>query len=335
MSRWRHWLYHPVNAVSQSLRWRYDKHINAQLPHLIGTEAFSPELFRLACERYNVREIVVAGEYGPMQGAANDHFIMPEYMGTGSYDRERTRFLRTKLSGGGSFLDIGANVGMYTVALAANPSVQCIAFEPEPGNFRALETNVRRNCIHQNVICQRVAVMETAGEVTFELSRDNTGDHRVRAVSIAPSLQGEDEREVITVRADRLERLLMGIELRTPLIAKIDVQGAELSVIRSSGAVLDSIDLMILEFWPYGLRRMGATVDALLAILGDHFPFAGYSPWDKGLPSEIAPFDVVAQKARLVDPTDADSFAELFLVRRQPIDFYRDRFGDGAGGYRP
>lgn len=289
--------------------------IGSKIRRLIGGERLSPESFRLACRHYNVLELIVDGAYGPMQGAASDQFIMREYMREGSFDSERVRFLRTSLGDGGSFLDIGANIGMYTVALAVNPKVRCIAFEPEPNNFRALENNVGRNCVHHNVICHRVAVMESPGEVLFELSPDNTGDHRVR---ISGRASGSHEgTNVITIAAERLDRLLAGAALPPPLIAKIDVQGAELSVLRAAGALLTSIDVMILELWPYGLRQMGATADALLGILREHFPFGGYTPWDRGIPPRITSFETMAAATRSLDPGKSDDFADLFLMRNE------------------
>jgi FkbM family methyltransferase len=287
------------------------------LRRLIDTDAFSPEVFRLACDKLNVREVVVQGEYGKMQGSAVDPFLMPEYMKSGTYDGERIQFLRSQLRSGGLFLDIGANVGWYTVALAANPAVQCIAFEPEPNNFWMLRSNVARNCAYGNVVCHQIALMEAPGEVILELAPENTGDHRVRLPIAAQSLQGETSRKTIKVFADRLDNKLVGVQLKNPLIAKIDVQGAELMVLRSADTILKSIDLMVLEFWPYGLRRMGSGADTLLDILRNHFPFACYAPWGKGLPSEVVPFDFTAQKARGLNPNNPDDFADLILTRRQ------------------
>jgi len=329
MSGWRHWLRHPVCALAHSLRVRYETYTNTKheakmrsmtllLRRLIETEIFSPEFFRLACQKFKVREMVVEGEYGPMQGAVLDRFIMAQYMEQGTYDREAVQFLKTQLRDGGLFLDVGANVGMYTIPLAANPNVQCIAFEPEPNNFLALQSNVARNCLHGNVICHQMAVMEAPGEITFEISPDNTGDHRIRHSTDVTDLLGEAARETITVRADRLDRLLRGVALESPVVAKIDVQGAELNVLRSAGAVLNSIDVMILEFWPYGLRRMGEKPDTLLAILREHFPFAGYTAWGRRLPLEIAPFEVAAENVRSIRFSDAEDFVDLVLMRHEP-----------------
>jgi FkbM family methyltransferase len=326
-----HWLHRPKrtlrNKSYQAKKWvgRLLGNLSANsnivsselLRRLMDTDAFSPEFLRSAFNKFNVREVVVEGEYGHMQGSAVDVFIMPEYMKTRTYDEERILFLRTQLLSGGLFLDIGANVGMYTVALAANPAVQCIAFEPEPNNFRMLQSNVARNCAYANVLCHHIALMDSPGETIFELAPQNTGDHRIRLPNAAPSLQGEASRKTIKVCGDRLDNRLAGLELKKPLVAKIDVQGAELMVLRSAGAILKSIDLMILEFWPYGLRRMGAGGDAILDLLQNHFPLASYAPWGKGLPCETVPFELTAQKARALNPNNPGDFADLILTRHQ------------------
>jgi FkbM family methyltransferase len=332
-SRWMHWLNNRNRAYRikayQAKMWfgRLLGNLSANstpistalLRRLVDTNAFSSELFRSACQKFNVSEVVVQGEYGQMQGSAVDPFIMTEYMKTGRYDGERIQFIRTKLRSGGLFLDIGANVGMYTVAIAANPAVKCIAFEPEPSNFRMLRSNVARNCAYGNVLCHHVALAEAPGEVTFELSPENTGDHRIRIQTAAPALQGESSRKTMKVYADRFDNKMAGVELRKPLVAKIDVQGAELMVLRSADAILQSIDLMVLEFWPYGLQRMGAGSEALLDILRQHFPFASSTSWGSSLPRELVPFELTAQKARTLNPENPDDFFDLILTRRSAV----------------
>jgi FkbM family methyltransferase len=305
-----------ARRISRGLRHPGKSIVRLLLRQLMNSDTFSPEFFRSACKKFNVCEVVVQGEYGLIQGSATDRFIVPEYMQTGTYDGDRIEFLRAQLGSGGLFLDIGANIGMYTVALAANPSVQCIAFEPEPKNFRMLQRNVALNCAHGNVVCHRIALMDAPGEVTFELSPQNTGDHRIRLPIAGHSLQGETSRRTITVNADRLDNKLSGVELKHPLIAKVDVQGAELMVLRSAESVLRSIDVMVVEFWPYGLRRMGGGANTLLDILRDHFPFAAYAPGGKGLPSEVVPFEVTAEKVATLNPDSPDDFADIILTRR-------------------
>jgi FkbM family methyltransferase len=59
---------------------------------------------------------------------------------------------------GGTYLDIGANIGLTTIPIAQLPDVQCIAFEPAPENFRNVQANVRANCDPGKVCTTRALV---------------------------------------------------------------------------------------------------------------------------------------------------------------------------------
>jgi hypothetical protein len=53
--------------------------------------------------------------------------------------------------------------------------------------------------------------------------------------------------------------------LKGPVILKCDVQGAEADVLAGAARLLKLVDVVIIEFWPYGLKRFGTDFEELLS----------------------------------------------------------------------
>lgn len=70
-------------------------------------------------------------------------------------------------AGSGTYLDIGANIGLTTIPVAQNPRVACKAFEPAPHNFRYLSHNVAANCPHGNVDLFNLALFDRRATMTM------------------------------------------------------------------------------------------------------------------------------------------------------------------------
>src|SRR5262249_36832247 len=82
----------------------------------------------------------------------------------GIYEPAETRFVEANVPRGGCVLDIGANIGYYTLlfARAVGPAGRVFAFEPEPENFDLLRQNVRSNG-YENVRMENLAVADENG----------------------------------------------------------------------------------------------------------------------------------------------------------------------------
>jgi FkbM family methyltransferase len=122
------------------------------------------------------------------------------------------------------FVDVGANVGSYTVLASGVVGATTIAVEPSPAAFAVLEDNVRLNGITERVEAHNIAVGREEGTVAFTLGHD-TGNH---VVSLG---QEAKEQETALVSQVPLGELLGG---RTPALIKLDVEGYEAEVL--SGA---------------------------------------------------------------------------------------------------
>lgn len=158
------------------------------------------------------------------------------------------------------FVDCGANLGWYSV-LAGTLGAKVVACEPLPMNAALLRTNVTQNDLTALVEIHELALGSVEGVGTLRLSIDNQGDHRL----VPSGATMTTEREEVEVPVRTLDEVLNG---RIPTVMKIDTQGSEVAILR--GGVQGwsrSTIVLILEFWPYGLERCGASADDLLDLL--------------------------------------------------------------------
>jgi FkbM family methyltransferase len=173
-----------------------------------------------------------------------------------------THYFQSTLRPGDVAIDVGANIGYYTLLFAkcVGAAGHVHSFEPDPTNFRLLSRNVTHNG-YRNVTLHHCAVWSELSELRLYLSDDNRGDHR--------SYASEEARESIAIEAVRLDDALAAIP-RVDLI-KMDIQGAEFHALRGMQALLErNPDVRLaMEFWPGGLARAGGSAQALLDLLTD------------------------------------------------------------------
>lgn len=156
-------------------------------------------------------------------------------------------------------IDIGANLGHICIPVVRQGhAASAIAFEPEPANHRLCLANILINDLTDRIVLHRTALGAKQGEsLTFELSKDNFGDHRVR-VSASDGEYSERARQVISVPSTTLDSFFP--EPLSPLntLLWIDVQGYEGQVLEGAQQMLARKLPIGVEFWPYGQARAGS-----------------------------------------------------------------------------
>jgi FkbM family methyltransferase len=153
-------------------------------------------------------------------------------------------------------LDVGANIGTICIpAIKRGIFKRAESFEPEPRNFALLAANVRLNGLGDKIALHNLALSDTeGGELEFELSEKNYGDHRIRIIDKG-GLFDEANREVIRVRCTTLDAFnTAGISANSTLIW-MDTQGFEGYILNGARKLLQSRIPMVIEFWPYGMQR--------------------------------------------------------------------------------
>jgi FkbM family methyltransferase len=173
---------------------------------------------------------------GPLRG----RWWLPQSRGKmlrilwGTYEREQSRIFQEHVPAGATVLDIGAHVGYYTLlsSVLVGMNGHVCAFEPNPANHAFLQRHVALNHL-DNVTVENAAVSDRNGTGSFAFG---TGSGTGR-LSAAGALR------VRTVRLDDFcrERALQ------PGFLKIDVEGAELAVLRGAGDVVRSRPVIFLS----------------------------------------------------------------------------------------
>jgi FkbM family methyltransferase len=188
-------------------------------------------------------------------------------------------FQRMFAGEGGTYLDIGANIGLTTIPIAQNRMVRCLAFEPEPVNVANLRENIRRNVPEGNVEIHQIALFDRMETLKFGLNPGgNLGDHRV-------VLDSSTDRRTISIEAFPLDSL--DIQVRRPLGVKIDTQGAEPFVIRGGRKLLSQADLCVMEYDPALIARMGGDPAIVVDFVGE-FSQVALLPGDVDAEPEFA-----------------------------------------------
>lgn len=143
----------------------------------------------------------------------------------GSFEPLSLALARQIMSGGGTFLDVGANIGLFTCSLATLPDVSCIAVDASPTAFTKLQDNLRRNT-SARITAVNAALGDKRSFVNLVPPRPgNLGTSRVAS---APST--DQPRECVVCLP--LDELLAGLHVQAIQLMKIDVEGCELEVFR-------------------------------------------------------------------------------------------------------
>jgi FkbM family methyltransferase len=141
-----------------------------------------------------------------------------------------------RLAPGGTFLDVGANIGALTVyALLSGTFKHAVALEPDPDNRVILTRNLAENQLSDRTTVIEAAASGTGHEATLHRDRKNLGAH-----SLEPGFS-MSAGDTITITADRLDSLLANARnaKTAPItLAKIDVEGHEFAVLEGATDLL-------------------------------------------------------------------------------------------------
>lgn len=150
------------------------------------------------------------------------------------YDRVERRLLIQTLARGGTFVDIGANVGLYTLTAIAAMGAQkgrIIAFEPNPVTLSRLLFNIEANTQFEK---NKILVLDhgIADEETSFFLRHNEGNLGGSSISNSGSESGSepdtgDCQQGVTIKCRPLLPVLSELEINEIDALKIDIEGAE------------------------------------------------------------------------------------------------------------
>lgn len=182
----------------------------------------------------------------------------------GVFEQHETELVKKEIKKGDIILDIGANIGYYTLIFAKSVGEEgkVFAFEPEPDNFALLKKNVEIND-YKNVILVQKAISNKTGRTKLYLCEEGPGDHRI--------YDWLDGRQSIEIEVIRLDDYFKDYDGKIDFI-KMDIQGAEGEAIQGMPNLLDKNKTVkiITEFAPLWLKRSGIEPEEYLKLLLKH-----------------------------------------------------------------
>ena len=184
---------------------------------------------------------------------------------SGYYESPSVQLIEKLLKPGMVFLDLGANIGQYSLVASrgVGPSGQVHSFEPDPETFRWLTRNVRRNHL-QNISLNQVALFDAAGKKELYLATpQDTGSN---SFAMPWTFSGE----TCEVCCTTLDEYLRERRIERVDVVKIDVEGSELPALiggRESLFKGQHKPILIVEFEERRQQALGKSCAALAEFL--------------------------------------------------------------------
>lgn len=178
------------------------------------------------------------------------------------FEIDEVNLVRQLLGPGQIVLDIGANIGYYTLLFSrlVGPSGNVHAFEPDPSNCAILRRNLADNQCH-NVTVHEVSVGSKNATVSLHRSVDNAGMHRAYK-SVCCS---GDAIDVQSVALDQVFRNESDIDF-----IKLDIEGCEYFALEGMDRIIrENSPTILLEFSPFALAEAGVTSTEFIRFFAD------------------------------------------------------------------
>lgn len=178
----------------------------------------------------------------------------------GVYEEFETEIVKKIIKKGDVVVDVGANIGYYTLIFAklVGKEGKVFAFEPEPTNFNILKKNVKIN-EYENVTLINKAVSNKTGKMTLDLDEINKGGH---------SISKNNSEKTIEIESIRLDDYFKTYYGKINFI-KLDIEGAEVEAIKGMSEILgknEEANIMA-EYNPQSLSNLGTNSEEYLTSL--------------------------------------------------------------------
>jgi FkbM family methyltransferase len=172
------------------------------------------------------------------------------------------------------FVDVGANVGSYTILASGEIGAKTISIEPVPSTFKFLKDNIALNNIGDLVEIHNIGLAGSNGLIKF------TGTHD----TVNHVATNNDKKDLIEVKVDTLDNI---IKARNPCLIKIDVEGYESEVLKGGSKVLKNpfLKALIVELNGSGKRYGYDDNDIHKKLTKNNFTPYEYNPVSRSLSS--------------------------------------------------
>lgn len=191
----------------------------------------------------------------------------------GLNDFEEMSLLIHFLDEGDTFLDVGANVGVFSILASGVAKAKSIAIEPNVENIEIFNENIKINNLHNQIKIIRCVVGDEIGETSFTKGLDC-----INRITRNEDLELDSE----LIKMETLDHLLTN---DIPNFIKIDVEGFEVNVLKGAKKILSHPDLKILILETNGLsNKYNLDESEIFTIMEKQgFNLYSYEPFEREL----------------------------------------------------
>jgi FkbM family methyltransferase len=221
----------------------------------------------------------------------------------GEYEPENLRVLLTFLPSEGTFIDIGANIGFFSVPVAhrrRETQGRVYAFEPIPANYSELLKNIRLNGLEGKIIPSNLAISNFNGRLRMQIF---ASDCRQTANAVPlTNWAGYPTNINCEVDAVRFDDWIKGTDIDRIDVMKIDVEGHEVHVFEGMMETLSKYRPVIYsECNAFFFKQQGLSARRVVELL-DPLGYEFYK--------------IIGGRLKNVAPVPEDA-QDLFLLPRQ------------------
>ena len=251
--------------------------------------------------RYHDVDLIIPVGGGQFRVPASDLSLVPHLLAHRCWEPHILSWLTRRLKRTDVFVDVGANIGYFTV-LCAPLVARVVAFEPAPGSYGYCKSNVALNGL-TNVELHQFGLWHE--DATLEIARDPS------SLMTAAVATASDGRAVEPIHAVSLDSLIdRGLDMTRLDVIKMDIEGAEWSALRGMRRTLARFrPAIVMEVNRPALAACGATVDDVWTFFaGLSYDVRVFEAWKTRDPDPVRTLEEL--KARCPD----DSLVDILAV---------------------
>ena len=196
------------------------------------------------------------------------------------HEKATTELFKKTVKEGNTVVDLGANIGYFTLLAAkiVGEKGKVFAFEPEPKNYSYLKKNIEINN-YRNVTAFQKAVSDKNGKAKLYICDYDSGHHTInQSRGLEAYSRGREIKiEEMNIETTRLDDFFKGKEELIDVI-KMDVEGAEALALLGMDKILRKNKKlkMFVEFFPLLIKSMGNSPEEFIQKLLKDYQFSIY-----------------------------------------------------------
>ena len=193
----------------------------------------------------------------------NEKWLINNLTSGNIYEPDVSRVFLRILREGDTVIDVGANVGFFTMLSAAlvGPAGKVISFEPDEKNRDRLNTNLALNSFNNVTLIENPASNKVE-QVEFFINSDDSGGNALWDPGQFPgNTKSQANRQAVSMTTTTLDDALENCGAPPPKLIKVDTEGADQHVLEGARQLLTeaAVPFVVAELHEFGLEKMGCS----------------------------------------------------------------------------